>query len=497
MSHKFLALDLGAESGRGVIGTISEGKLELAEVYRFPNGPVQVLDTLYWDTLRLWAEIKHTVAQGVKRSGTLASIGIDTWGLDFGLLGRNDCLLGCPVHYRDPRTNGIFGKAFGIVPREQIFEHTGIQFMQINSLYQLLAMKLENSPILEQAETLLMMPDLFNFWFTGRKAVEFTNATTTQLYDPRKRGWSDTLIDKMGLPRRMFPEIIRPGTVLGPVRPDIAEETGADKVTVVAPATHDTGAAVVAIPAVSGRPWAFLSSGTWSLMGAETNAPIISAKAMEYNFTNEGGVNGTFRFLKNIMGLWLVQECRRTWERAGHPYNYTELTGLSAQAAPFIAIINPDDPSFLAPGDMPVRIAAFCKKTGQRVPSSPGEFVRVCMEGLAMSYRRVLTRIEECTGCKVEVLHVIGGGARNEQLCQWTADTTCRRVVAGPVEATAIGNVLVQAIAAGLVPDLNAARHVVERSFELTIYEPTASGRWSEPCEAFEKLQSSNLIGAQ
>jgi rhamnulokinase len=489
MPSTFLALDLGAESGRGVLGTLTDRKIELTEIHRFPNGPVRILDTLHWDTLRLWAEAKNALTLAVRQAGKLAGLGIDTWGVDFGLLGKNDCLLGCPVHYRDARTNGIFDKAFKIVPREQIFEYTGLQFMQLNPLYQLLAMKLQGSPILEQAETMLLTPDLFNFWFTGQKAAEFTIATTTQAYDPRRAAWADDLIAKMSLPRRIFPEIIATGTVLDPIRRDIAEETGAAGVRVIATAEHDTASAVAAVPAVGNRPWAFLSSGTWSLMGTEVDKPIITPKSLAYNFTNEGCFGGTFRFLKNIMGLWLVQECRRTWERAGKTYSYTELTDLAAKAKPFLAILNPDDPSFLAPGDMPTRIADFCKRTGQQVPTSPGEFVRVCSESLAMSYRRVLARMEECTGQKLEVIHAVGGGIQNRQLCQWAADATGRPVIAGPVEATATGNIAIQAIATGVLPDLKAARQLINNSFDLETYEPKDTARWEEPYRKFEQLQ--------
>jgi len=489
-SSTFLALDLGAESGRGVIGKVTDRKIELNEVHRFPNGPVRVLDTLHWDTLRLWAEVKKAVAAGVKHAGRLAGIGIDTWGVDFALLGKNDCLLGCPVHYRDARTNGILEKAFTIVPREQIFEYTGLQFMQLNTLYQLLAMKLEGSPVLERAETMLLTPDLFNFWFTGRKAAEFTIATTTQAYDPRKGRWSDELIEKMDLPRKIFPEIIPTGTIVGPIRKDIAEETGAADVRILAPAEHDTGAAVAAVPATGSQSWAFLSSGTWSLMGVEVDKPIINAKSLAYNFTNEGGYGGTFRFLKNIMGLWLVQECRRTWERAGKAHSYAELTELAARVRPFMAVLNPDDPSFLAPGDMPARIAEFCKRTGQQVPAAPGEFIRLCLEGLAMSYRRTLARMEECAGRRLEVIHAVGGGIQNKQLCQWAADATGRPVMAGPTEATAAGNIAIQAIATGLLPDLKAARQLVKQSFELVPYEPKDTARWDEPYRRFEQLHA-------
>ncbi len=489
-SANFAAIDLGAESGRVILGTVSDSKLELADLHRFPNGPIRTLDELHWDVLRLWSEMKQGVGMAAQRASGLRGIGLDTWGVDFGLFARGGALLGNPFHYRDARTNGILDKAFGIVPRKEIFEHTGIQFMQFNSVFQLLAMKLANSPLLDAAETFLMMPDLFNFWFTGRKCCEFTNATTTQAYDPRVGGWAKPLIEKLGIPTTIFPEIVAAGTVLGPVCKAVREEIAIDQVPVIAPATHDTGAAVAAVPAVGDAPWVFLSSGTWSLMGMEVSEPIINEKSLTYNFTNEGGVSGTFRFLKNIMGLWLVQECRRTWQRAGQDYSYAQLTEMAAAARPFLAIIDPDDASFLAPGDMPARITEFCRKTGQSAPSTPGETVRVCLESLALTYRQTLERIEACTGKRAEVIHIVGGGTQNKQLCQWAADATGRTVVAGPIEATAAGNVAVQAVATGVLADLQAARRLIRQSFELVTYPAKDTARWEEAYQKFRKIRS-------
>jgi rhamnulokinase len=541
----FAAIDLGAESGRVVLGTVTDRKLELKEVHRFPNGPVRTLDELHWDVLRLWAEMKAGVGLAAKQAGGLRGVGIDTWGVDFGLLARGDALLGNPFHYRDARTNGILEKAFGIVPREEIFRQTGIQFMQFNTVFQLLAMKLSGSPLLEMAESMLMMPDLFNFWFTGRKCNEFTNATTSQAYDPRGNsdsatrnlvspeqlrrcveeqkklakqgrqlslsevmlecgcitpaqlgqlstvpgGWATDLLARLGIPAKIFGEVVSAGTVLGSMRPEVREEIGCGDVPVIAPATHDTGSAVAAVPATGGKSWAFLSSGTWSLMGMEVDRPIISDLSVRYNFTNEGGVGGTFRFLKNIMGLWLVQECRREWERAGRRYEYAELADLAGAAKPFAMIVNPDDASFLAPGGMPARIEAFCRKTGQTPPSGPGEMVRGCLESLAMAYRQTLARIEECTGRRAEVIHVVGGGIQNKHLCQWTADATGRTVVAGPIEATAAGNIAVQAVATGVLKDIAAARELIRGSFDVAVYEPKDTGRWDEPYARFLKIR--------
>lgn len=488
-SANFAAIDLGAESGRVILGTVSDSRLELVDVHRFPNGPVRTLEELHWDVLRLWSEMKQGVGMAAQRASGLRGIGIDTWGVDFGLLARGGGLLGNPFHYRDARTNGILDKAFGIVSRKEIFEHTGIQFMQFNSIFQLLAMKLADSPLLDVAETFLMMPDLFNYWFTGRKCCEFTDATTTQAYDPRAGGWAKGLIEELGIPTAIFPEIVPAGTVLGPVCKAVREEIGIDQVPVIAPATHDTGSAVAAVPATDGAPWVFLSSGTWSLMGMEVASPIINEKSLTFNFTNEGGVGGTFRFLKNIMGLWLVQESRRTWQRAGHEYSYAQLTEMAAAARPFLAIINPDDASFLPPGDMPARIVEFCRKTGQTAPSTPGETVRVCLESLALTYRQTLERIEACTGQRAGVIHVVGGGTQNKQLCQWTADATGRTVVAGPIEATAAGNVVIQAVATGVLSDLRAARELIRGSFELETYQPRNTGQWEKAYQEFQKIR--------
>jgi len=487
---RFAAIDLGAESGRVILGSVSSEKLELTELHRFSNGPVRTIDELHWDTLKLWSEMKQGVAQAAQQAGQLTGIGIDTWGVDFGLLGRGDTLLGNPFHYRDPRTNGIFEKAFNIVPREEIFDRTGIQFMQFNTIFQLLAMRLQGSSLLDQAETLLMMPDLFNFWFTGRKCNEFTEATTSQMYDPRAGRWATELMDKLNLPSKILGEIVEPGTVIGTLRKDIQEELNVGDVKLIAPATHDTGSAVAAIPATGDKPWAFLSSGTWSLMGTEVRSPIINEKSTRYNFTNEGGVYDTFRFLKNIMGLWLVQECRRAWQREGKDYSYAELTDMARAAQPFVAMVNPDDEMFIPHGDMPGRIVEYCKKTGQTPPRTPGETVRVCLESLAMTYRQTLRRIEECTGQKIEVIHAVGGGIQNRHLCQWAANATRCTVVAGPIEATAAGNVAIQAVASGILPDIKTARHIIRRSFDVTVYEPTDCDQWDEPYQKFEQLRS-------
>ncbi len=484
-----LAFDLGAESGRAVLGRFDGKKLELSEVHRFPNGPVRVSDSLYWDVLRLWSEMKHGLRLCARKYRTeLAGIGVDTWGVDFALLGADDSLLGNPHHYRDPRTEGMMEEAFRRAPREEIFERTGIQFMPLNTLYHLLAMAVHKAPALQVAKTFLMMPDLFNFWLSGRKVCELTDATTTQFYDPREGTWSRPLFENLGLPFHILPEIVPPGTILGPLLPSVSNEVGLlGKVPVIAPACHDTGSAVAAVPARAGD-WVYISSGTWSLMGAEITEPIINAQSLTYNFTNEGGVCGSFRFLKNIMGLWLVQECRRTWTQAGEEFSYEELTEMAARAEPFTALVDPDHQAFLRPGDMPARIRAFCERTGQPVPETRGAIIRCALESLALKYRWVLERLEEILGRKLQVIHIVGGGMRNRLLCQLTADATRRPVMAGPAEATAIGNILMQALTLGHIASLEEGREIVRRSFDVVTYEPRDPARWDEAYVRFLKV---------
>lgn len=485
MEKKLLAFDLGAESGRGVLGMFDGQRLRLEVVHRFSNGPVRTLDTLHWDVLRLYSEMVQTLRRCASHHGGIDALGVDTWGVDFALLGRGDTLLGNPRHYRDPHTENIMDAAFARVPREEVFRQTGLQFMRFNSLFQLLALQRDQSPLLDVAQTMLFMPDLFHFFFTGVKVNEFTDASTSQMLDPATKGWAYGLIKKFGLPERILGTIVAPGTVLGPLRPALATETEINPVPVIAPASHDTGSAVAAVPA-QGDSWAFISSGTWSLMGVELPGPLVTDKAREYNFTNEGGVGGTIRFLKNIGGLWLVQECRRLWERAGQNFSYDYLARVAEAAPPFVSLINPDDASFILPSSMPAAIADYCRRSGQPVPTEPGAVVRCALESLALRYRWVLERLEELTGRRLDVIHVVGGGSQNALLCQLTADACNRPVLAGPVEATAIGNVLVQAIGLGLLKTLADARDVVRRSFEVKTFEPRTAKQWEEPYQRFQ-----------
>jgi rhamnulokinase len=495
-TSNYLALDLGAESGRGLLGRFDGQHLALEETHRFPNGPVQMVNTLYWDLPRLFQEIKVALGKGASHSGGIDGVGIDTWGVDFGLIGRGETLLGNPVHYRDARTNGMLEAAISRVPRERIYEITGLQFLPFNTVYQLLALSLSHSPLLDVAETLLMMPDLFGWLLTGRRAGERTDASTTQLLNPRTGTWSDELCRDLGLPRAILPELIEPGSELGPLLSSVADEVGLScHVMVTAPATHDTASAVVAVPAkmstsLKGAPpdWCYLSSGTWSLLGVELPRPVISAETMRYNFTNEGGVAGTTRLLKNIMGLWLVQECRRTWARAGREMSYEEMIARAQIAPPFITLVDPDDTSFLAPGDMPARLVAYCNRTGQVPPSDEGAMVRCCLESLALKYRWAVDRLESILGTTIKTIHVVGGGTKNTLLCQFTADACGRPVYAGPVEATAIGNILMQALGRGWLGSIGDLRAVVARSFPVTVYEPRDTAAWTDAAGRFASL---------
>ena len=485
MKH-YLAIDLGAESGRAILGSLDDNKLVLEELHRFPNTPVRTPSGLYWDTLRLFHEMQQGLAVvGRERKVKLDGIGVDTWGVDFGLLGRDGSLVANPMHYRDARNDGMLEKTFAAVPREEIFAQTGIQFMQLNTLCQLYAMKLAGAPALEVADKLLLIPDLFNYWLTGVQRAELTFASTTQFYNPIKKRWATELLDSLGLPSRILPEIVYPGTLLGPLLPHVAEAAGIEQFPVYATASHDTAAAVAAVPA-EGDDWCYISSGTWSLMGLELAEPVINAQSLALNVTNEIGYGGSVRFLKNIAGLWVLQESRRAWAQEGTEYSYEELARLAAAATPFKAVIDPDQ--FLAPGQMVARIAAYCRSTGQAVPETAGEFARTILEGLALRYRQVLEGLESAAARKIKVIHIVGGGSRNQLLNQLVADATGRLVVAGPAEGTAAGNILVQAIGSGAVSGLAEARSVLRNSSSLSLVEPKPAAGWDDAYAKFCKL---------
>ncbi len=487
----FLAVDLGAESGRVIAGRFDGKQVSLDDVHRFSNGPVSLGKTLRWDVLRLWSDIQQGLAAAAKKySEAIVSVGVDTWGVDYVLMTATDELLGQPYHYRDARTESMMNYAFARVSRSDIFTATGLQFMEINTLYQLLAMQSRDPELLNLADAFLMMPDFFHWCLCGSRVVEFTNASTTQFFHPTNRDWSYEMLKRLELPVDMLPQVVDPGTKLGQLRADIAQRTGLPRIDVVAPATHDTGSAVAAIPtANTGRAnWAYISSGTWSLMGAEVDEPVLTTMALDRNFTNEGGVDGTYRLLKNIMGLWLVQECRRSFERNDKPLDYTTMTQYANAAPAFRSLIDPDDTVFLAPSDMPTAIADWCREHGQPAPETEGQFIRCALESLALKYRLVLEWLEELTGERVEVIHIVGGGTKNELLNQFTADACNRPVITGPVEATALGNVLIQARTAGEIGSLSEIRDVVRVSTVMQTYEPRNAAVWKEAHQRFREL---------
>lgn len=486
MATKYLAVDLGAESGRVMVGEMDGGRIVLDEVHRFHNGPVQVRggaapgsSSLHWDVLALWREIKAGLTLAAQRHGRVfAGLGVDTWGIDFALLDDSGLLLGNPHAYRDPRTASVMDQVLAEVSRQEIYETSGgIQFMGINTLYQLKAMALSGDPRLAAADSFLMMPDLFNFWLTGRKVVEFTNATSTQFYDSRAGRWAFDLLARLGIRSEMLPDVAPTGTVLGMLLPEVASEVGLEPMPVIAVATHDTASAVVAVPAAEDE-FLWLSSGTWSLLGGVADAPLVTAEALAANLSSYGGAGGKVLPWRNIMGLWLMQECRRIWERQGHVYSYEQLAQMAEAAPPFAAIINPDDGDFLAPADMPAAIRAYCERTGQTTPADAGGIVRASFEGLALRYRWVTERLEGLSGRRFPVLHIVGGGAQNRLLCQFAADALGRPVLAGPVEATALGNVAVQAVATGAAPSLHDVRRGIREAAAVQEYRPGVTQGW-------------------
>ncbi len=491
-TYKFLAFDFGASSGRAMLAKFDGEKITLEEKHRFANDPVLVNGGFHWDALRLFHEIKQGILKCQNSGdGDIDGIGIDTWGVDYGLLDENDKLLGNPYHYRDTRTDGMFDEAFNLVAKEEIYNKTGIAFNWFNTLFQLLAAKLSNDVALKNAKTLLFMPDLFNFFLTGVKKNEYTIASTSQMFDSKTHTWATELLDKMGLPTDIFADIIYPGNLVGTLRPELSEELGVGEIPVFAVASHDTGSAVASVPVEGDEDFIYISSGTWSLMGVELKEPNITADALKYNFTNEGGVNKTVRFLKNIMGLWLIQESKRQWEREGEVLSFNELEAQANAATPFESFIDPDYPAFQTPGNMPKRIREYCEKTGQKVPETKGEIIRCIAQSLAFKYRETVEGMEDVTGKKYNVINIVGGGIKDKMICQFTANATKRTVSTGPVEATSIGNVIVQGIACGAIADLAEGRKVVRNSFDIAKYTPVDSPAWDNAYETWKKVTKS------
>ncbi|HSK09164.1 MAG TPA: FGGY-family carbohydrate kinase [Vicinamibacterales bacterium] len=480
---RFLAIDLGAESGRAVIGELADGVLRIQEIHRFPNRVVRLGGSLHWDVYALWEEVREAVRRAAA-AGDLASIGIDTWGVDFALLAADGTLLGLPHTYRDPRTEGAIASATRVLPLDDLYRRTGIQALAFNTLFQLHAMARHGSPLPNLASDLLFVPDLFHFWLSGRKATEFTFATTSQLYNPTIGGWDETLLALAGVRPSLMQDVVPPGTRLGSLTRAVADQTGC-AAPLIAVGTHDTASAVAAVPADDPR-FAYISSGTWSLVGAEVATPFLTEAASRAGFTNEGGVNGTFRLLRNVAGLWLLQECRRRW--GIEPQAYAALTAAASEAEPFAALIDPDDPGFFNPPDMVGAIERRLAATGQRAPATRGGFVRCILESLALKSRQVLDALAIVRGQRATVVHIVGGGSKNPLLCQLTADATGLPVVAGPAEATAIGNLLVQAVAAGAIASLDEGRAVVARSFEPARYLPRAEESWNRAYDRFVEM---------
>ena len=486
MTKRVLAFDFGASSGRAIIGCFDGDKITLEEVHRFSNDPVSVGGTVYWDVLRLFYEIKQGIVKA-KIAGGFDSIGIDTWGVDFGLIDSEGKLMENPVHYRDTRTAGLVDESFKTMPKEKLYGITGIQFMELNTLFQLISLKKYRPWMLERADKMLFMPDLFGYMLTGKMCAEYSIASTSQLIDLETKSWSEEIIDAFGIKKSLFAPLVKPGTVLGKLSKEICEECGVDPVPVISVCGHDTQSAITSVPCEDGD-FAFLSSGTWSLFGTELDKPIVNETSMNINITNEGGFDGSTGFLKNINGLWLIQESRRQWKREGKEYSYADLEKLALAAEPFKCFIDPDAPEFVPHGNIPERVREFCRRTGQYVPQTVGEVMRCIYESLAMKYRLTFEKLRECTKRDYPVIHVIGGGTKDGLLCQMTASSCDRTVKAGPIEATVMGNVAVQLMSDGSVKNIGQARKIVADSSELKTFEPKDTDKWAGAYEDFLKV---------
>lgn len=485
----FLAFDFGAESGRAILGTLlHREKLELKVIHRFPTGQLPIGKHYYWNVFRFYEEIIKSLLKCVNEEDIIPqSVGVDTWGVDFGLIGKDGSILRIPYSYRDAMTETSMPAFLERMDRDEIYERTGIAMHKFNTLYQLYAMIMANDPVLSISDKLLFMPDLLNYLLCGEAKSEFTFATTSQLYNPQKMEWDDDIFRKLGISKELMQEVVQPGTVIGQLNENISRSIDVQGIKVITVTSHDTAAAIASVPA-EGDDWVYISSGTWSLMGVENKVAMVDQRSRLFNFTNEGGAEGTFRFLKNIMGLWLIQECRRSWDKGGNGPDYAEIVEMAEKAEPFAALIDPDYPGFYNPLDMPAAIDTFCRQTHQVTPRDIGSISRTILESLALKYRMVLDQLELITGKKLNVIHIIGGGSQNQLLCQFTANATGRRVVTGPVEATGTGNILIQAIGLGYLKNLEHARQVVKNSFDLMEYLPKENNLWEIAYKKFQNI---------
>lgn len=490
---KVLAFDFGASSGRAMLFTLDGGKLNIEEMHRFSNDPVMVNGEYHWDVLRLFHEIKKGINKTVNAGhADIEAIGIDTWGVDYGLFNENGSLLANPYHYRDTRTDGMIDEADKAIGKRYIFDRTGIQFNFFNTIFQLMAAKKNGDSALSCAKKFLMMPDIFNFFLTGVMKNEYTEASTSQLLDPVKKEWDKELIEKAGINPDIFCDIVKPGTVIGTLTDEICEELGCPKIPVIAVGSHDTASAVASVPAGDDYTYAYISSGTWALMGCEIDEPCVNDATFKYDITNEGGVGDKIRLLKNIMGLWIIQESRRQWEREGKELSFNDLEQAAWKAEPFKSFIDPDYVAFATPGNMPEKIRKFCRDTNQAVPEGEGEIIRCIAQSLAFKCRMTLEALEDILGKKIDVIHMIGGGIKDSMVCSFIAHATGRKVLAGPVEATSTGNAIVQFMSLGKIENLTEGREIIKNSFPIKTYEPEDSDKWNAAYEEFKKYAKFN-----
>lgn len=486
MSENVLSFDFGASNGRAVLGKFDGKKIEIEEVHRFDNKPITINGTLHWDINMLFDEVKKTL-QKVSKDKNISSIAVDTWGVDFGLLDENGALMNYPVHYRDERTNNMSEEVNRFIPLEKLYELTGNQIIFFNTIFQLAYMNKYERQILDQAKSLLLMPDLFNYLLTGEARAEATIASTTQLFDPYKKNWHQEVIDALNIPGDIFKEIVQPGEEVGRVSEELADELSIPRIPVVATTSHDTAGAVVSVPAPD-YDFLFVSCGTWSLIGTELDEPIISPRSAAYNITNESGFNGTTRFLKNVTGLWILQETKREFEAQGKKYSYDEITRLAKDAEPFKTVIDVDYTTFKSPGNMPGKIKAYAQRTNQPFPETDGELFRTIYESLALKYRNVFKEIAECTGIEYEKVNIVGGGSQADILCQMVADASDVEVKAGPVEATVIGNSLVQMISKNMINSISEGRKIIQDSFDVKAFQSNYDEDWNKQYERYKDV---------